>query len=203
MIKRTKFALLIGVLFLQGCGGTLWVAWVGYESPRSDSFATIPGCDFEIGVQNLTPPELGIVKEAASKICNTMESRAFLNQVAQNDWIASCGSKRSGENKMMAGAKVAELIEQPLDKFSVYINKPASATGQAHPAKQRIAIAPSRIASWLNGDQKPFYTTMSHEMLHLISTDFKDRGHGTEKCPDSQLVSYGVSVIVAEMIVGN
>jgi len=202
MFKNAKFFLLAGTLFLQGCFSTLWVAWIGYKHPTPDSFISVDGCGFKIGVQNLDPfHELQIVKESAKKICETLSDKGFEEMIKNKEWIASCGRGGQSTNNLISGAELIELLQQPINNFSIYINRPSFATAQADPINNRIAITPNRVSSWQAGNKAPFYTSMSHEMLHLISVQFKDRGHHPQRCPQSKLVSYRVSEIISEMII--
>lgn len=68
--------------------------------------------------------------------------------------------------------------------------------------KNRIAIKPKRIKTWFSENKETrslLINTIAHEITHTVSYKFADSGHGSEQCPNNELVSYGIGDIVAEI----
>ena len=102
----------------------------------------------------------------------------------------------------MSGDQLNEILEAFPEKLSIYFSKPFRATGQSQKQKSRIAIHKNRIKKWNSGDKEPLINTFAHEVTHLVSSRFSDDGWNTTDCTKSELVSYGVGQLVADIALG-
>lgn len=172
-----------------------WMTWIGFKEPTADSWHQISDC-YRIGLQNSSgdQEEIEILITAAQLVCATMKTEAFKQEIRLVQWRTACG-----KNKEITRDLLIERLATKVSDFSIYIKKPRGATGQAWKAKNRIAIAPIKIRKWKAGLRKPLLNTLSHEITHLISSDFKDKGHKKTACKTPKLVSYGIGKIVSEM----
>lgn len=198
----------IGILILltSGCAGSMsWVAWRGYDKPvqpppSPGSYKTVSGNCFSIGVQNLSPKQETAVLEAAGRVCEVISSTEFKQRVSTQQWFTSCDITASNRERMLKGPQIYEIINSSIPNFSVHPKKPWMAIAQADRVYKRMAIDPTRINMWYSDNQKgKLINTMAHEITHLASVLFRDRGHGTPDCPDTKLVSYGVGNLVEEL----
>lgn len=178
------------------------MAWRGYEKPSTNSYVSVEGDCFRIGVQNLSPIHSKSVREAGAVVCMIFHSEEFRDSVIAQSWLASC---RKGSNEapdLWDGQRVYEQINQKIDDFSVNPKRPWMAIAQTHKVENRIAISPSQLDKWNSQNltlRTELINTLAHEITHLVSDDFQDRGHGTAECPDERLVSYGIGDLSARL----
>lgn len=190
--------------------GCYSIAWIGYDTPVTQpppgSYELVEGDCFSVGTQNLDEGQREAVMEAASEVCRIFSSIEFEQRVKSQAWLANCDGD-NGSPETVSGEDVYALLQEQVPDYSVNPRKPWMAIAQAQKsvtnhAKNRIAIAPSRISAWHSGDigaQGNLINTMAHEITHLISFQFRDRGHGSPACNRSQLVSYEIGNLVEEL----
>ena len=206
----SKLFLLSLLVITAGCSGTMsWVAWRGYndpiETPPPGSYKLVEGDCFSIGVQNLNQKQEAAIMEAAGHVCRVINSEKFRSRVLSQEWMASCDLDSDGNKDIIDGKDVLNIMSSGIPNFSVNPKKPWLAIAQAQKSennhtKNRMAIKPARIEAWHSTDKKGLLVnTIAHEATHLISFSFRDRGHGTTECPDSNLVSYGIGNLVEEL----
>ena len=194
----------MSVLFMTGCAGSMsWVAWRGYDdpvkSPPPGSYENIAGECFKVGTQNLNNEQRTAILEAASSVCSAIKSEEFKNRVQSLEWLASCDLKSNGKPDTLQGLEVFKIINTGIPDFSVNPKYPWMAIAQAQKSENRMAIKPPRINGWYSSNKGALINTIAHESTHLISYSFKDRGHGSDSCPDSKLVSYGIGNLIEEL----
>jgi hypothetical protein len=194
------------VFITSGCAGTMsWVAWRGYDAPiepppSPGSYKPVAGNCFSIGVQNLNAKQETAILEAAGKVCAVLTSTAFKERVVSQQWITSCDKAESDDEDWIKGPQIYRILSSNIPNFSVHPKKPWMAIAQADLANKRMAIDPDRINEWYSDNQKGnLINTIAHEITHLTTHFFRDRGHGTPKCPDAKLVSYGMGNLVEEL----
>jgi hypothetical protein len=204
-----KLRMLLPFTLLTSLGpcDMMWYAWVGYDAPGQGDFqqaGNTPNC-MSIGVQNLTNERDSVaVLRAAGEACGIIASPEFASAVRARTWLASCKTP-GGMPDQMSGEEVYRQISSKLPSFSVHPRKPWGAIAQAHkdpngdPAQSRVAINPKQIRTWYSDEPWEIVNTIAHETTHIISYDFQDGGHGTNACPDSALVSYGVGNLVERL----
>ena len=192
---------------LCGCG---WIAWVGYDDPVREpppgSYMLVDGECFSVGTQNLEEDQRQAVLGAAGRVCEVFKSRELQARVEAQEWIVSCDGS-NGSPRTMPGTEVYSLLRQQIPDFSIHSRRPWMAIAQAQKSvhdhtRNRIAIRPERIQSWYSDssdERGALINTIAHEITHLISFEFRDKGHGTARCPDNRLVSYGVGNLVQEL----
>lgn len=201
---------LIVLLLCSSMCGCAWVAWVGYEDPVTQpppgSYELVEGGCFRVGTQNLNIDQRRAILGAAGKVCQVFDSKDFQARVEGQEWIASCDGN-DGSPKIITGEEVYLLLQEEVPDFSVNPMWPWMAIAQAQKSendhvKNRIAIRPGRIDRWYSAeveDRGALINTVAHEITHLISYNFRDRGHGSKACPDDKLVSYGIGNLVEEL----
>jgi hypothetical protein len=201
-----KILLVIVAICLNGCA---WVAWRGYDDPTKTpspgDYKLVDGGCFSVGTQNLNNLQEQAILEASSVVCAVLKSDEFQKRVRSQNWLASCDLNVQGKPDVLSGNNVYEMIKLGIPDFSVNPQYPWMAIAQTQKSennhtKNRIAIKPSRIDAWYSLKEKGnLINTIAHESTHLISYSFRDKAHGSKKCPDSKLVSYGVGNLIEEL----
>ena len=206
-----RFLILLFVsIHISGCS---WVAWRGYvdpvTTPAPGSYVKVPGGCFEIGVQNLNLEQKKAILEAAAVVCSVWKSREFQTRVTSQTWLASCDLKDNGAKDLLSGEQVFNQLQKGLPEvFSINPRNPWMAIAQAQRSdtdhtRNRVAIEPNRISAWYAAEgteSGELINTFAHEVTHLISSQFRDSGHGSDKCPDAKLVSYGIGNLTEELV---
>jgi hypothetical protein len=203
---KTKLLLLVAVtLTFSGC---MSIAWIGFKKPVESDFVSLNSNDscMKIGKQNLNNRQEKAVLEAATDVCNIFHSDEFRKRVIAQTWLASC-DEENGKPDEISGEEVYKMLMKKISNYSVHPRKPWLAIAQTQRNEidfvyNRVAIKPKRIEAWysqVDTIKSELVNTIAHETTHIISFDFADRGHGSEKCPDSRLVSYGIGNLVEEL----
>ena len=197
-MKQTIMLALL-CLFLNSC---MSIAWIGYEAPEPSDYRTLGSAPVKLGMQNLTNEDYNkAVSEAFIETFIIFDDPKFQQQVESKDWLISC-KRVNDQPDILDGKKVYTTLKNGFIDFSIHPRRPWNAIAQAHKSKQRVAIKPKRIKTWFSNDIKTkalLINTIAHEITHLVSYDFSDRGHGTPLCPDDELVSYGIGNLVAQL----
>ena len=203
---KTKLLLLLAVtLTLSGC---MSIAWIGFKKPVESDFVSLNSNDdcMKIGKQNLNDRQKKAVLEAATDVCNIFHSDEFRKRVIAQTWLASC-KEENGKPDEVSGEEVYKMLMKKIANYSFHPRKPWLAIAQTQRNEvdfvyNRVAIKPKRIEAWysqVDTIKSELVNTIAHETTHIISFDFADRGHGSEKCPNSRLVSYGIGDLVEEL----
>lgn len=186
-------ASVVSLLFAVPAESQVWSVWRGYNpKPRYAPGPPTPAC-VEVGVQNLSPTQARAVLEAADDVCRVLAGPAFADSVRSQTWLASC-ERPGGRPDSIAADSVVALMRGRRFALSVQPRKPRLAWGltdRSDTLAIRVAIAPGSI-SQNAGDLR---ATFAHELTHVASGRFKDRGNG-RGCSQDDLVSYGVQEIV-------
>lgn len=193
------------VLTLTGCMG---IAWIGFKKPVAGDFksgGTHDSC-MKIGIQNLDARQQKAVLAATNDVCSIFHSDEFRQRVMAQTWLASC-EEVNGKPDEMKGAEVYEILMKQIPNFSVHPRRPWRAIAQTQRSEidsvyNRVAFRPKRIEAWyspVDTIKSQLVNTVAHEITHIMSFDFADKGHGTKECPDSKLVSYGIGDLVEEL----
>lgn len=202
--------LFIVCISLSGCWLTNAYLWRSYDAPTEQSFRspeTLVLCP-RIGIQNLSPEQTEIITGVAKDVCEIQETEAFRKVILQKqDWLASCDQPPNGPDTIDPEV-VLKIVTGPKADFSIIARKPIGAIAQIDPPNARIAIRKRRFNHWRNGtieQRSEMIGTLAHEMTHFVKPDgaisylFRDRGHGSKRCPDNRLVSYEVGNITKEL----
>lgn len=203
---KTKLLLLVAVtITFSGC---MSIAWIGFKKPVESDFVGLNSNDncMKIGKQNLNDRQMKAVLESATDVCNIFHSDEFRKRVIAQTWLASCDEK-NGKPDEVSGEEVYETLIKKISNYSVHPRKPWRAIAQTQRNEiefvyNRVAIKPKRIEAWysqVDTIKSELVNTIAHESTHIISFDFADRGHGSGKCPNSRLVSYGIGDLVEEL----
>lgn len=183
------------------------IAWIGYDKPLKNDYKKIDSVPIKIGMQNLKKEEQErAISEATKEVFLIFESVEFRTQVESKEWLISCNIVNGGSD-ILDGKNVYEILSSGYVDFSINPRHPWNAIAQTQKSesdhtKNRVAIKPKRINAWFSDDAKTkalLINTIAHEITHTVSYKFSDGGHGTEKCPDEKLVSYGIGKLVANM----
>jgi hypothetical protein len=200
----------VGLILMMFClvSSCKNIAWIGYKKPLEKDFESLGASSncMRIGVQNLDSLQRKAVLSAAAAVCKIFSDTAFKTRVVAQSWLLSC-DERDGNVQSVPGYEVLKIIDQKVSDFSVNPHKPWLAIAQTQRGGNnininRIAIDPARISAWYSNDRKvkaQLVNTVAHEIMHLVSNDFRDRGHGSADCPDNRLVSYGIGNLAAEI----
>jgi len=190
---------------LSGC---MSIAWIGFKKPVESDFVNLNSNDscMKIATQNLSERQKEAVLEAATDVCNIFHSDEFRQRVIAQTWLASC-DEENGKPDEVKGEEVYKMLMKKISNYSVHPRKPWRAIAQTQRNEvdfvyNRVAIKPNRIEAWhsqVDTIKSELVNTIAHETTHIISFDFADSGHGSKKCPDSRLVSYGVGDLVEEL----
>ena len=204
-----KFRTLIFVLpimcLLSSC---MSIAWIGFDKPKESDYFVVnsnSNC-MKIAMQNLNDRQKIAIAEAANAVCEIFNSNEFRDRVKSQNWLASC-DETNGQPDEVSGEEVYNAIMKKINDYSVHPRKPWLAIAQTQRNESdlvynRVAIKPKRIEAWyssVDSIKSELVNTITHETMHIISFDYADRGHGSEKCPDDRLVSYGIGNIVEEL----
>jgi len=210
-VNFLKTSMALATMFsLSGCWITNAVLWQGYQKPSAQDFRP-PVSDGEcprVGIQNLSAAQAEVVLQVMQEICKVQSSEAFKTEIMKKDnWLASCDKTPDGADQIPA-QEVFEIVTGPKADFSILARKPFGAIAQIDPPKARIAIQKQRFLAWQSGsiiEKTELVETLAHEMTHFFKPDgavsyrFRDRGHGSAKCPDKDLVSYEVGNITKDL----
>jgi len=185
------------------------IAWIGYKKPTQLDLKPVNSNEhcMEIGVQSLNSRQAKAIQEAANDVCNIFFSPEFKQEVISHDWLASCALSAGGKEDLMSGTNVYNLLMQKIPDYSVNARKPWLAIAQTQKNEvnfvyNRVAVKPSRIEAWysaIDTIKSELINTIAHETTHIISYSFLDAGHGTDKCPNARLVSYGIGNLVEKI----
>lgn len=204
-----KYRALIFLLPIIGLvSSCMSIAWIGFDKPKEGDYVVLnsnSNC-MKIAVQNLNDRQKTAITEAANDVCEIFKTDEFRDRVKSQNWLASC-KETNGKLDEVSGEEVYNAIMQKINDYSVHPRKPWLAIAQTQRnesdlAYNRVAIQPNRIEAWyssIESIKSELVNTIAHETMHIISLDFADRGHGSEKCIDDRLVSYGIGNIVEEM----
>lgn len=195
---------------LSGCWLTNAYLWKSYQSPSLSSFQN-PMTNIEcpkIGIQNLSSDQANSITEVVKEVCEIQATQNFRDEILKkSDWLASCDLLPEGFDGIEA-REVIEIVSGPKENFSVIARKPILAIAQIDPPNARIAIRKQRFKHWRTGtdpQRAEMIATLAHEMTHFVKSDgnlsyrFRDRGHGSKRCPDNRLVSYEVGNITKRL----
>jgi hypothetical protein len=207
---KTKLLLLLAVtLSLSGC---MSIAWIGFKKPVENDFVSLNSNEncMKIGKQNLNNRQKKAVLEAATEVCNIFHSDQFRKRVNAQTWLASCDEK-NGKPDEVTGEEVYKMLINNISNYSVHPRKPWRAIAQTQRNEiyfvyNRVAIKPKIIEAWysqVDTIKSELVNTIAHETTQIISFDFADRGHGSQKCPNDRLVSYGIGNLVEELWLSN
>lgn len=150
--------------------------------------------NFEVNAEGLNEKQQKAILEAMADVNDIIKSDAFRQMVIAKTWLKSCDSV-DGKPDSISGDEVYKIISAASAKFTVIAKKPWLAVALTNREKGTVKIMPSRIADW---DSRELLTkgelinTLAHELMHIISNEFNDRGHGSDACPDVDLVSYEI-----------
>jgi hypothetical protein len=180
---------------------TAGCAWRGYNGQvRAVNIGAQPACAV-VGIQNLDSAKARAVLGAVGDVCRIVRTAEFRDSIAGRKWLASCESRNGGQDEI-TGDSVLTLLLRP-SAFSVHPRKPWGAFGltdRTDPSAIRVAVYPryikAAVASAKSGGS--LRNTVAHEMTHVVSGAFKDRGHGPD-CLQRSLVSYAVGNLVAAL----
>lgn len=192
-------------LILNSC---MSIAWIGYDKPSDSDYSEINNSPIKIGLQNLKKTDqLNAIREATSEVFIIFNSDEFKRRVESKEWLISCTIKDDGSKDIWSGKEVYNTLINGFVDFSVNPRHPWRAVAQTQKhltdhTKNRVAIKPKRIKTWnsnTNETKSKLINTIAHEISHTTSFKFSDSGHGTLKCPDAELVSYGIGNLVEEL----
>lgn len=204
-----KYKTLILLLPITGLlSSCMSLAWIDFNKPNSSDYVVVnsnSNC-MKIAMQNLNDRQKVAIREAANDVCEIFNSDEFRDRVKSQNWLASC-DETDGKPDAVSGEVVYNAIMKKINDYSVHPRKPWLAIAQTQRnendlAYNRVAIKPTRIEAWyssIDTVKSKLVNTIAHETMHIISFDFADRGHGSTKCPDERLVSYGVGNLVEEL----
>jgi hypothetical protein len=208
-MKQRAFIVLTIMVLSSGC---MKIAWMGYKKPQESDFVNLNATNqcMRIGTQNLDDTQKQAILEAASAVCQIFTSKEFEDAVVSRNWLLSCDYV-DGNPDVMSGYEVLNLIRTKIRDYSINPYKPWKAIAQTQRSENdiafnRVAITPARIAGWSSSDKcvrAKLVNTIAHETMHIISSSFRDRGHGSSECPDERLVSYGIGNLVAQIWIEN
>jgi len=198
---------LLALLLLLCCSSCQWIAWIGYSKPQQSDYEQVEGAPIKIGTQNLDTEERKAILEATADVFKIFKSSTFKERVTQQTWLISCEIDENEKKDTMPGSEVYSILTDQFINYSINPRKPWNAIGQTQKSpddhtKNRVAIKPKRIDGWYNDSNEikaNLINTIAHETVHTVSFRFKDRGHGTDECPDAELVSYGIGNLVEEI----
>lgn len=200
------------MLLTTSIGGCMSIAWIGYKKPSESDFINLNSSDscMRIATQNLNDQQEKAVLEAAADVCDIFHSEEFRQRVISKKWLASCDEK-NGKPDEVNGEEVYQMLIKKISNYAIHPRKPWRAIAQTQRSEvdfmfNRVAIKPARIAAWysqVDTIKSELVNTIAHETTHIISYDFADKGHGTSKCPDNKLVSYGIGDLVEELWLRN
>lgn len=208
MLRRQikSCAIIIPILALQGC------VWSGYLArPDGETlYGAKPG-----PVASLQNIDNQIFKNNAINALETatrvIQHPDFEASLKARELRVSCNS-----DELIKGPEILADLQRAFN-FSLVARKPFLAIAVTDIANQRMAIKKSRFQGW-NGDAEAradMIETLVHEMTHLVPASgftgdpsdarylYKDDGHGTQSCPDDQLVSYELGRIAREVYKAN
>lgn len=204
-----KYSILIFfLLFIGLLSSCMSIAWIGFDKPNEADYVVVnsnSNC-MRIAMQNLNERQKIAITEAAKDVCEIFNSDEFRDRVKSQHWLASC-DETNGKADEVSGDDVYNSIIKKINDYSVHPRKPWLAIAQTQRNESdlvynRVAIKPKRIEAWyssIDSIKSELVNTIAHETMHIISFDFADRGHGSDKCPDERLVSYGIGNIVEEL----
>jgi len=201
-----RFISISSILFLSGC------VWSGFQ-PVPQSYSSIgvsPGP--VVTLQNFDDENFRTNAVEAIKFSRlVIEHPDFKNDLIQQSLLPTCKS-----DNRLSGTEVFESLSDARP-FSLAARKPWRAVAVANIGKQRVAVKKSRFRNW-NGTQEQrgqLIETLVHEMTHMVPASpetlgdteiyskYTDRGHGTELCPDEDLVSYYVGSLAKKVYLAN
>lgn len=208
-MKAMYLLLAILAFMLNSC---MSIAWIGFKKPVESDFTKISDdtrC-MQVALQSLEETEVKSIREAAADVCEIFYSEEFKERVIAQNWLASC-AKKNGKPDEMSGQEVYELMMKNIPRYSIHSRKPWNAVAQTQKDESnfvynRVAIKPKRIKAWESATdtiKSELVNTIAHETTHIIAYEFADAGHGTDECPDSNLVSYGIGNLVEELWLKN
>lgn len=203
---QIKKILLLSVI-LSTLNGCMSIAWIGYDKPTDSDYKKIDSVPIRVGIQNLKKGNQEIaITEATKETFKILQSDEFRERVEKREWLISC-KIIDGKKDILDGKKVYNILSKGYVDYSINPRHPWRAIAQTQKSendhtKNRIAIKPKRIKTWYSEDieiRSLLINTIAHEITHTVSYRFADSGHGSEECPDEDLVSYGVGNMVAEI----
>lgn len=204
-----NFRTLIFILPLIGLfSGCMSIAWIGFKKPSEGDYVQVNSNSdcMRIAMQNLNDRQKLAITEASKDVCDIFSSDEFRDRVKSQNWLASC-DEINGKPDEVSGEVVYNSIMKKINNYSIHPRKPWLAIAQTQRSESdlaynRVAIKPKRIEAWYSSVdtvKSELVNTIAHETMHIISFDYADRGHGSDKCPDNRLVSYGIGDLVEEL----
>lgn len=183
------------------------IAWIGYDKPTDSDYKKIDSVPIRVGMQNLKKENHEkAIREATKEVFLILKSEEFRERVETKEWLISC-KIIDGKKDILDGKKVYNILTNGYVDYSINPRHPWRAIAQTQKSesdhtKNRIAIKPKRIKTWYSDDieiRSLLINTIAHEITHTVSFRFADSGHGSDECPDDELVSYGIGDLVAKI----
>lgn len=153
-----------------------------------------------VDLRSLTPVQAAAFKQALAATCRVITSPRFRAAVLAHPWLAGCRAVAGGED-VMTGAEVYRRYAARAGTITIDLGSPSNAVAVTNIWKSRILFRATLLDPWLGPDSPKrgnLVDSLAHEMTHLVWNDthkgyrFTDRGHGTGKCTNARLVSYGL-----------